>query len=123
MRLKVICVAIFFLVDVVSSAAQSASATRAICLEQVGKIDRSVFPLAISDSKDGAKWCLDELGVPKEVLSAQVAAPATMTDFLVEMGTVTGTTKKVLAPRLGSAGCSDHGQAPPGPRSEDANYG
>ena len=45
---------------------------RAICLEQVGKIDHSVFPLAISDSEDGAKSCLDELGMPKEVLSAQV---------------------------------------------------
>jgi hypothetical protein len=35
--------------------------------------------------------------VSKEVLSAQVVAPATVTDFLVEMRTVTGTTKKVLA--------------------------
>jgi hypothetical protein len=85
MRLALICVAIFYVVDVVSSAAQSASATRAICLEQVGKIDHSVFPLAIGDSKDGAKWCLDELGVPKEVLSAHVVAPTIMTDFLVEL--------------------------------------
>jgi hypothetical protein len=97
MRMKVICVAIFFLVNVVSSGAQSASAMRAICLEQVGKIDHSVFPLAISDSEDGAKWCLDELGMPKEVLSAQVVAPPTMTDFLVELRTVTGTKEKVPA--------------------------
>jgi hypothetical protein len=96
-RMRVICVAIFFLVDVVSSGAQSASDTRAICLEQVGNIDHSVFPLAISDSEDGAKWCLKELGMPKEVLSAQIVAPPTMTDFLAELRTITGTKEKVAA--------------------------
>ena len=95
MRMNVICVAIFFLVDVVSSGARSVSAMRAICLRQVGNIDHSVFPLAISDSEEGAKWCLNELGMPKEAVAPQVVTSSTMTDFLAELRTVTGSREKV----------------------------
>jgi hypothetical protein len=97
MRINVIYVALLLLIGVVHSRAQSASEMRAICLRQVGNIDHSIFPLAISDSEKGAEWCLDELGMPKEVVSAQVVTPATMTRFLAELRTVTGSEEKVPA--------------------------
>jgi hypothetical protein len=97
MRRNVICAALLLLLGVLNSRADSTSEMRVICLRQVGNIDHSIFPLAISDSEKGAKWCLDELGMPKEVVSAQVVTPATMTRFLAELRTVTGSQEKVPA--------------------------
>jgi hypothetical protein len=64
---------------------------------QVGNVDHSIFPLAISDSEEGAKWCPDELGLPKEVVPPEVVSPAIMTQSLAELRTVTGSEAKVPA--------------------------
>ena len=71
--------------------AQSASAMRAICLVQVANADHSIFPLAISDSEAGAKWCQQEIGLPPRVVPPAVVSPATMAQFLAELRTVSGT--------------------------------
>jgi hypothetical protein len=49
-------VALFALLGIVNLRALSAYGMRAICLVQVGNADHVILPLAISDSKAGAKW-------------------------------------------------------------------
>jgi hypothetical protein len=85
------------LFGIVNLPAQSTSGMRSICLRQVGNVDHSIFPLAISDSEKGAKWCADELGIPKEVVPPQVVSPAIMTQFLAELREATGSEATVPA--------------------------
>lgn len=89
MRMKLTCVVLLILVSVFNLQAQSASGVRAICLRQVGNIDHSIFPLAISDSEKGAALCQDELGLPRDAINPQIVKPATMTRFLEDLRTVT----------------------------------
>jgi len=89
MRMKLTCAVLLILVSVFNLQAQSASGVRAICLRQVGNIDHAIFPLAISDSEKGAALCQDELGLPREVIRPQIVRPATMTQFLADLRTVT----------------------------------
>jgi len=95
MRKNLFPIALMVLLGMVNSRAQSASAMRAICLLQVGNVDRSIFPLAISDSEAGAKWCQQELGMPARLVPPELVSPGTMTQFLGELRTVTGGEERV----------------------------
>lgn len=95
MRMNVICSVLLVMISGVNLRSQSASGMRAICLTQVGNVDHSIFPLAISDSQRGAAWCQRELG--EQEISPQVVTPATMTQFLADLRTVSGSKSEATA--------------------------
>jgi predicted transcriptional regulator len=77
--------------------AQPTASMHAICFEQVGSSDHSLFPLAISDSEAGAKWCQQEIGLPPRAIPPDVVGPETMARFLAIFRTVSESEQKVPA--------------------------
>jgi len=92
----VICAALLMLFGIVNLRAHSASGIRAICLVQEN-VDHALFPLAISDSEAGAKWCQQEIGLPPRVVPREVVSPVVMAQFLADLRTVVGSQEKITA--------------------------
>jgi hypothetical protein len=64
----------------------------AICIEHIGDSDKLIFPILISTSEDGVRWCRRNMvdRIPEEIVLTRVVSPTLMLQLTSEVDAIHG---------------------------------